>query len=227
MTQLFCIAILVPVALQSALAVPLVPWQSSSGGCQNQCNDPFLCASLIAVPFSEVNCAPTGGENDFGTNGDGGTVRDPNNPGTAQPGEIWNNFPNGQPQRENPFGSTGGVIGTVRQPGGTNGAQPDQNPAGSTSNTNDNSFDPWIPRFRNNGCGDPNDNSFNPWIPWPVTGNGFGNPENNSLGPGSPQPVGGNTGDNSSNPWIPGPIGDPFAGASDIALGPWILDQDS
>ncbi|PLW33071.1 hypothetical protein PCANC_22991 [Puccinia coronata f. sp. avenae] len=153
MPQLLCIAMLVLVSLQSALAVPLVPWQSSSDGCLSQCNEP-QCASLIAVPFSEVNCAPTGGENDFGTNGDGGTVRDPNHPGTAQPGEIWNNFPNGQPQRENPFGSTGGVIGTVRQPGGINGVQPGQDPYGAPDYSEITS-----PEFRR----------LNPFFPEPVT----------------------------------------------------------
>ncbi|PLW21436.1 hypothetical protein PCANC_13638 [Puccinia coronata f. sp. avenae] len=55
-------------------------------------------------------------ENDYGTNGDCGTVRDPNQPyNGAQPGDPWNEKPNGVPQKENDLGTTGG--GTVRYPG--------------------------------------------------------------------------------------------------------------
>jgi hypothetical protein len=106
------------------------------------------------------------GDYDFGTNGQGGTARgDPT--GTAVPSEPWNNLADGQPQRQNPFGSAGGGIGTVHQPGGINGVpvQSSQNIEGWSSG-HDNSPD----RF------------LNLWFPVPViTGNPVQNCDANSL----------------------------------------------
>ncbi|PLW51881.1 hypothetical protein PCASD_00890 [Puccinia coronata f. sp. avenae] len=140
------------VALQSALAVPLVArqpqsfdqngnpifnqninggggFQNNGGGFQNNgsgSNRDFASNGnpWADTPGGEINhCGGyTEGENDFGTASDCGPHRMPGEFNGAMPGDPWNENPMGAAQKENDFGTNG--FGQVREPGedGNNGA---------------------------------------------------------------------------------------------------------